>query len=145
MFTCSGYFEKRESFTAPFIAGYYMFTVLIYEYDPDTLANGDIILTFNSQDIKATTNFIKEFTVTQLEDIGKPVRFVIIDSTSYLPGMQPLSLFAWVNNSDVPRIIRFKFQSTQNQHLKRMQFDVPHYKSCVIEFDPVNMRTHALT
>lgn len=80
-------------------------------------------------------NFVKEFTVTKLTDIGMQAKFVIFDNTAYLQGMKPLCLLAWPNSSSNPVLLRFKRNISDNMLMRRMQFEIKNFKSCVFEYD----------
>lgn len=125
------------------INGYYTFDILMYKVNSTN--DMELVQHFSNINTKVSNNFVKEFSVHKLDDIGMHVQFVIIDTTAYLPGMRPLAFLAWPNNSDVPIVVKFKFNTTENMELRRVEFDVPRFKSCVVEYDISHMKGSLLT
>ena len=138
MFQANGtYGEHYQDFK-----GLYAFDIFLYSVEGEDQV---LIDRFSSGTLSIESNFIKEFSVAKLEDIGMHVRFVVFDSTPYFPGMKPLALFAWPNGKDdTPKSIRFTVNTGDNLLMKRFQFDVERFKSCVFEFDTLFMRNKLL-
>lgn len=85
-----------------------------------------------------STTLIAEFTPKRVEEIGKALRFRVFDATSYVTGMDTLSLLININNETPGKRLFF---STSLSNVTRVgEFTVPFYKSVVIEFDLQSMR-----
>jgi hypothetical protein len=118
--------------------GVYSFEIFMYRVDDGeyTLVNR-----YSAPALDVNTSFVKEFSVSALDDIGMNTHFVVFDNTAYSAGMHPLTLLAYPNNSDTPIRIPFNFNTGTNLTSKRIEFDVPRFKSCVFEFDTADMRS----
>jgi len=128
------------------LKGRYTFDIFLYRIVKDTEGNEEQELYdhFSMNGGTIYNNFVKEFTVTRLTDIGMYARFVVFDNTAYLPGMKPLGLLAWSNSSSTPILLRFKRNISDNMLMRRMQFDVSNFKSCVFEYDTNFMKGRLL-
>lgn len=138
MFSINGTF--KEHFTND-LNGLYSFDILMYRLD---LEEDTIVQRHSVSGQTIQNNYIKEFSVFNLDDIGMRVRFVVFDNTTYLPGMQPLAILAWLNNNTDPIMVRFDLNTSNNTLTKRKAFDAPNFKSCVFEFDTAFMKNKLL-
>lgn len=123
------------------LSGVYSFEVLMYRVTKD---DQELLQRQSVSNVSLDSGFVKDFTVHKIEEIGMNVRFVVLDTTTYMPGMRPLALLAWPNNGDKPITLRFGFNTTGNDVLKRLKFDVDRFKSCVFEFEVAHMKGQVL-
>lgn len=123
------------------LSSFYSFEVLMYRVNKD---EQELLQQRRVSNVSLDVGFVTDFTVHKLEDIGMHVRFVIIDTSKYMPGMKPLALLAWPNNGSQPVTLRYGFNTSNNGILKRLQFDIEKFKSCVFEFEVAHMKSHGL-
>jgi hypothetical protein len=114
------------------------YTLVVMVYDGVNLV--DQVTISNRQ---LTNSLLLEMTASNTEELGRARRFRVMDATSYVEGMNTLSLMVTVNGEKKQRLV-FPRALSDNTYMRVSEFQVDFYKSVVFEFDLYGMSNRML-
>ena len=110
----------------------YSFSVFIYKNNKADNTS-EMYNSFEVNDRQSTPTFVKEVTVTRLDELDMPVTITVVDRTTYIDGMPTLCLALRFNGD--AKLVRFCFDRTSNASMRKKSLDIAAFRSLVVELD----------